>query len=138
MLVDTSVWIDYLRGREAAHTEALDELLCVPGQAQICLYSVLEILQGITDARGQAKMERYLKSVPLLDSSDEWASHVRSAALYAKARSAGFTIRSSFDCLIAQLAIEHNIPLLHNDRDFIAIARIAPKLKHFHFIGKSQ
>jgi predicted nucleic acid-binding protein len=35
----------------------------------------------------------------------------------------GITIGKPVDCMIAAVAIEHDIPLLHNDRDFIPIEK---------------
>ena len=42
--------------------------------------------------------------------------------LYRSLRAKGVTIRNSVDCMIAACCIEHNARLLHNDRDFDAIA----------------
>ena len=39
-----------------------------------------------------------------------------------RGRRRGVTIRNSVDCLIAAVAIEHDIPLLHHDRDVDPIA----------------
>ena len=36
--------------------------------------------------------------------------------------------RSTIDCLIAQIAIEHNLVLLHNNKDFEDLSKIAAKL----------
>jgi predicted nucleic acid-binding protein len=55
--------------------------------------------------------------------------NARSARLFLACRSAGRTPRSSNDCLIARIAIEHELVLLHSDRDFEAIAHVEPKLK---------
>ena len=38
-------------------------------------------------------------------------------------RRRGITIRKSVDCMIAAVAIEHNIPLVHSDRDFDPIEK---------------
>ncbi len=38
------------------------------------------------------------------------------------------TVRSPHDCLIAQIAIEHEVPLLQDDADFERIARVEPRL----------
>jgi len=43
-------------------------------------------------------------------------------------RRAGITIRSSIDCLIARVAIEHGLMLLHDDRDFERISKVVPDL----------
>jgi predicted nucleic acid-binding protein len=44
-------------------------------------------------------------------------------AIYRACRRAGETVRRANDCLIAAIAIRHDLPLLHRDRDFDAIAR---------------
>ena len=46
-------------------------------------------------------------------------------------RKKGLTVRSTVDCMIAQIAIENELLLLHNDRDFEAMAAVAP-LKLFN------
>jgi len=51
------------------------------------------------------------------------------ADLYRRCRAAGVTVRSTVECLIAQLALEHNATLLHSDRDYERIARVEPRLK---------
>ena len=43
---------------------------------------------------------------------------LRSARNYRWLRRRGITVRKTIDCLIATFAIELNIPLLHDDRDF--------------------
>lgn len=47
-------------------------------------------------------------------------------ALYRTARRVGATVRSSVDCVIAACALRHDLVVLHDDRDFDAIARISP------------
>jgi len=49
--------------------------------------------------------------------------------LYARCRWKGITPRSPHDCLIAQLAIENDVELLQDDRDFRLIARVEPALR---------
>jgi predicted nucleic acid-binding protein len=46
------------------------------------------------------------------------------ANIYLRCREAGYTIRSSVDCLIAACAMAHDATLLHNDRDFDHIAEV--------------
>ncbi|MDF2529848.1 MAG: PilT protein domain protein, partial [Gammaproteobacteria bacterium] len=48
---------------------------------------------------------------------------------YFKCRKKGLTIRSTIDCLIAQIAIENDLLLLHNDRDFVSMAGIITDLQ---------
>ena len=48
---------------------------------------------------------------------------LRSAEIYRKLRKKGITIRKPLDCMIASTAIENDIPLLHNDKDFRPIEK---------------
>lgn len=65
----------------------------------------------------------------ILQPRHEVLTYVEAARMYARCRWAGITPRTSIDCLIAQIAIEHDVPLYHDDRDFELIARVAPKLR---------
>ena len=51
------------------------------------------------------------------------ATFIRAAEIFRLLRRKGITVRRSIDCMIAAVATEHEIPLLHNDRDFIPIAK---------------
>jgi predicted nucleic acid-binding protein len=46
--------------------------------------------------------------------------------IYSELRRSGNTVRSPIDCCIAQLGLDHHLTLLHQDRDFEAIAQIRP------------
>ncbi|MEO8372517.1 MAG: PIN domain-containing protein [Candidatus Solibacter sp.] len=48
--------------------------------------------------------------------------YIAAADIYRQGRKRGVTIRSSVDCLIAAIAIEHRVPVWHRDRDYTAIA----------------
>ena len=58
-------------------------------------------------------------------------SYENAAYLYFKCRKAGITPRSSIDLIIAQTAIDNNLLLFHNDKDFVQISKVIPKLKLF-------
>jgi predicted nucleic acid-binding protein len=47
------------------------------------------------------------------------------AELFRLCRRGGETIRSVSDCLVAAIAIRHDVPILHCDKDFDAIARFS-------------
>ena len=51
------------------------------------------------------------------------------ARIYFELRQRGLTVRSTLDCCIAVVALEHDLTLLHNDQGFERIASIRP-LKH--------
>lgn len=131
ILVDTSVWVDFIRNRPLAHVETLARLL--DDKVSVCMAPPIlqEVLQGASMRENQAALERRFHRVPLLDFDDAAVAAVAAARLYLRCRLVGTTPRSGTDCLIACIAIEHDVPLLHNDRDFDAIARVEPRLKLF-------
>lgn len=60
---------------------------------------------------------------------DALETFVTAAQIYRQARTHGLTIRKSTDCLIAAIALEQGALLVHNDRDFLALAQAVPQLK---------
>ncbi|MFM6409235.1 MAG: PIN domain-containing protein, partial [Microcystis sp.] len=46
------------------------------------------------------------------------------ARIYYDLRRQGLTVRSPIDCCIAQAALENDLLLIHNDRDFETIAQV--------------
>jgi len=128
-LVDTSVWVDYLRGTETAQAGALKALLGGEDIVGVAPIVVQELLQGADSEARFEKWRRYFTGLCCYLPVDPLESHVAAARLYQACRQAGRTPRSSNDCLVAQIAIEHDLILLHDDRDFAAIAGIAKGLK---------
>ena len=132
-LVDTSVWVDFLRGSDTLQVASLKRLLGgedIVGVAPIILQ---EVLQGAdSDARFE-KWRKYFEGLCCYTPADPLASHIAAARLYQACRRAGKTPRSSNDCLIARIAIEHSLLLLQNDRDFAIIAASAPALRLYRF-----
>ena len=131
-LVDTSVWIDYLRGDATRPVDALEVLLAgdeIVGTAPII---VQEVLQGADTGERFEKWRLYFGFLMCYPPVDLLGSHIEAARLYQACRRAGKTPRSSNDCLIARIAIEHGLVLLHDDRDFDAIGAVARSLKVFN------
>ena len=127
MLVDSSVWVPFLRGDVTAEVKVLiaaikrrDPIWTAPPILQ-------EVLQGADGPERFARWDRVLGELPMLH-HDARAIARSAARLYARCRWTGITPRSASDCLIAMHAIEARIPLLHRDRDFIAIASVEPNL----------
>ncbi len=123
MIVDTSVWIDFFNGHPSAQAQRLaraiedGESIALPG----LVYT--EILLGL-------KNDREAKRIALLLQAFDWvneptqADYAAAAALYRQCRAKGLTIRSTIDCVIAQLCLRDGLPLLAKDRDFDRIAQI--------------
>jgi predicted nucleic acid-binding protein len=128
--VDSSVWIDHLRGRTTAAASLLAQWLTDDAD-RILVNEVVttELLRGFgkeTDANGLLAALSKLPQAPPLQVEDWWAS----ARIFRLCRSAGFTVRSPMDCLIAAHAIRLQVGLLATDRDFEAIATCTPLALH--------
>ena len=63
---------------------------------------------------------------PIVEAPLETAAFEEAVDLCRLARRAGVTVRSSDDCLIAVCAMRNDLTVLHHDRDFDQLARIAP------------
>lgn len=128
ILVDSTVWIDLLRQRDSARVAASRDLL-TRREAAISFLVYQEVLQGAASPENFLQLRKYFSTLPMLHSGSPIRLHETAAELYARCRWAGVTLRYGFDCLIAQTAIEHDVPLLANDRDFDLIARVEPRLR---------
>jgi predicted nucleic acid-binding protein len=118
IVVDSSVLIDHLRGVPSAQV-ALWQRLVRENDDQILIGDLvlLEVLQGVRDARQAAKVEAALcafETAPMLDPS----LAVAGASHYRHLRSIGITIRKTVDLVIGTFCIARNHMLLHCDRDF--------------------
>ena len=115
-LVDTSVWIDFFSDVKASHVETLDVLLDENQDICICGLILTEILQGIRREKEYSKTKEYLKALVYLPMAQK--TFVKAADIYRTLRKKGITIRKPIDCMIGALALEHDVHLLHNDKDF--------------------
>lgn len=129
MLVDSSVWIDFLRGMDTAEVRTLATALQGGDAVWLAPPVLQEVLQGAESAERFTKWQRSIGELPMLFHPDQRALSRDAAKLYARCRWRGVTPRSANDCLIAQYAIHAGVPLLHHDRDFPAIAAVEPRLK---------
>ncbi len=127
ILVDSSVWIDWLRGvdtdavRFVQQREDSDELALTQ-----MIY--LEVLQGVRLDRQFDLTRDVLGAQTILEPLHSIETFEAAAQLYRSARKRGLTIRKSTDCLIAAIALEHSALLVHNDRDFLALAQVTSQL----------
>ncbi len=90
----------------------------------------LELLQGSLNEQEWILLSTYLEVqdyIELIPSS--WQSAAR---IYYDLRRQGPTVRSPIDCCIAQAALENDLLLVHNDRDFETIAQVR-SLQHLRF-----
>jgi len=116
VIVDTSVWIDFLNRRSTPETLWLRG---GRGGSAIGLTTLVlvEVLQGIRFDRRFREAESHFRRLPVFDGSS-WQVAVQSAENYRRLRGLGVTIRSTVDCLIATFCIENGHQLLHCDGDY--------------------
>ncbi len=130
ILVDTSVLIDFLRGIDNKSTRKFKKVLTQKIPFGITSVIFQEILQGAKSEQEYSTLKTYLETQRFFYPLHAVDSFAQAAKLYLACRKKGITVRSTIDCLIAQIAIEHNLLLLHNDSDFEAIAKVA-RLKFY-------
>ena len=119
-IVDTTVWIDFFGGTDTPEVRALQRMIDAAEDVCVCGVILTEVLQGIREDRDYAEASAAFASFLFLPMTQR--TFIRAADLYRMLRRSGITIRNAVDCMIASVAIEHDIPLLHNDRDFDPIA----------------
>lgn len=125
ILVDTSVWIDFLRGENSVHRETLHRL--IEDEEDVCVTEIIltEILQGIKSDKDFRKLKDYLLEFPIY-SPKGTETYLKAAQIYRDCRKKGKTVRKTVDCVIAAIAIENNLNLFHKDSDFNLIASCTP------------
>lgn len=127
ILIDSSVWIDWLRG---ADTDAVRFIQQREGHEELAITQMiyLEVLQGIRSDEQFVLTRQVLGAQTILEPLDALETFEAAAQLYRQARQRGLTIRKSTDCLIAAIALEQGAMLVHNDRDFLALAKATAQL----------
>ncbi len=121
IVVDSSVWIDFLNGRNAPHVRRLraalgtDEVMV--GDLMLC-----EVLQGLDSERAAQEIEALLRRFEIVPMAGD-AIAVAAARNFRSLRRRGITVRKTIDLLIGTWCIENRRPLLHNDSDFHPMAR---------------
>jgi hypothetical protein len=122
ILVDTSVWIDFLRSADSVQRHVLRRL--IEEDEDICITGIIltEILQGVRHDKHFQKVKDYLLEFPLYNPKGI-ETYISAAALYRRCRRRGKTVKRTIDCLIAAICIENKLTLLHKDSDFDQIAK---------------
>jgi len=116
IVVDTSVWIDYVNGVRTAQTDILDKALQESRVVTGDLIMV-EFLQGFRDNKQFQIAKKLMDSLEYYDFVGKEMA-VKAAENFRLLRKQGVAVRKTIDVLIATFCIEHGFELLHNDRDF--------------------
>lgn len=122
MIVDTSAWVEYLRGTGSSAHHTLREAIQADAPLATPTPVIMELLAGCGPDEAVVAIQRMLARFEILDTEGlpdfEDAAHV-----YRACRRGGETPRSMVDCLIAAVAVRERRPLLTVDRDFAVIAQ---------------
>jgi predicted nucleic acid-binding protein len=121
VIVDTTVWIDYLRGTNNDEVRWLDREL----QSQrlgLTDLILCEVLQGIRERRNFERVREDLLKFHVFETGGVDLA-IAAARNYLSLRRSGYTIRRTIDCFIATFCLEHRHALLHRDRDFDAFEK---------------
>jgi len=118
ILVDSSVWIDFLSSRPGPGGQELRRLIEDSAPVAITGIVVTEVLQGLR--REVQPIEAYLSLFDLLESSG-FATYRNAAVLFRLARSKGVSLTTT-DALIATIAVENGAEVFSLDRDFVRMA----------------
>ena len=124
VIADSSAWIEFIRGTGSAADRGVEAALR-ERTLRVTEPVLLELLEGARDRDEWDDVHRLMLScefVPV-NSPGDW---VDAAALQRRMRLAGRTIAGAHDCLIAVVAMRLDAAVLHKDRDFDAIAEVAP------------
>lgn len=120
IVVDSSVWIDNIRGAAGDHVRMLGEIH--PNSILIGDLVLTEVLQGARNDEHAAKLLREFQQFPIVDMlSADLAPLV--ARNFRRLRSLGITIRKTTDLIIGTFCIENDHDLLQNDRDYLPMGR---------------
>ena len=121
IVVDSSVWIDFLNGRNAIHVQRLRTMLgadeIIVGDLMLC-----EVLQGLGSERAAREVESLLRRFEIVLMGGDTIA-IAAARNFRYLRRHGITIRKTIDLLIGTWCIENRRPLLHNDTDFHSMGR---------------
>lgn len=128
VLVDTSVWIEYFRDTGVPGTAFLQKSADSDGAFRTCGPVIMEVLAGARNDDDLATMTSILsRGHGILTQPEHFDG---AASLYRACRAQGITVRSMIDCLIATIAMDEDVEVLHHDRDFGAIAQVIPLRIH--------
>ena len=118
-LVDTSAWIEFLRDPVSPIGDRVAELMN-DDIAAVCEAVQMEVFAGARNDQHLVHLRGVLSGATIIPIQP--SDYYDAAILYRACRRNGITIRSQIDCLIAAVAIRAQIPILHNDSDFTALA----------------
>ena len=123
IVVDTTVWIDFLEARGTPYHLHLRELIRDDAPLALTNLVYCEVLQGIVEDRAFRRTREILRAYPILHGRG-LDTFEQAAQIFRACRRRGFTVRNTVDCIIAATCLEVGAELYQNDREFETIARV--------------
>jgi predicted nucleic acid-binding protein len=116
ILVDSSVWVDYLRGTSTPQADKLDALL---GTVPLAVGDLIltEVLQGCGTDKEFNEVRRLLLNLTVVPLGGQDVA-IEAARSHRRLRAMGVTVRKTIDTVIATRCVVDKLELLHSDRDF--------------------
>jgi predicted nucleic acid-binding protein len=132
LLIDTSLWVAIYRDPSGSAARRLQTEIGTDAIV-FCQFIRAELLQGCRDDNEWNRSLEHLDAQNYLEMGpDGWT---KAARIYFDLRQQGTTVRSTLDCCIAVVALEHDLTVLHDDQDFERIAHVRPlKHKRIHLV----
>ena len=121
IIVDTSVWIDFFAGKHTKNTDFLQTIIGESEDICICGLIMTEVLQGFKIEKEYEKVKNIFSGLIYLPITKNM--FVSAASIYRTIRKHGETVRSPIDCIISAICIEHEVKILHKDKDYDVIAK---------------
>jgi predicted nucleic acid-binding protein len=120
ILVDTSVWIDFLGPSPSLAGAELRRMISEAEPFALAGIVVTEISQGLK--RDVSRIEHYLSQWEMLEPRG-FSTYREAASIFRTARAKGVAVTTT-DALIAAIASEYDAALFTLDKDFNRIAGI--------------
>ena len=124
VLVDSTVWIDLLNGKQTEQTQKLKGFLQNEEEVCYCGFVMTEVLQGVRSEKERFTVRQQFDNLIYL--ADDRSTFELGATIYRELRRRGTTVRSTIDCLISAVVIQQGVNFLENDRDYKFIDRHFP------------
>ena len=118
VIVDTTVWVDYLRGEQNSQVDWLHR---EKDRQRLGLTDLIlcEVLQGVRGDAAFASVHEELSHFEIFEPGGVELA-IAAARNFRKLRQRGLTVRKTIDCLIATFCLRERHLLLHRDRDYDA------------------
>lgn len=124
ILADTSAWVEFDRATGSPVDRRLTDLV---GRGGLCVTEpvLAEVAAGARTDEREVALRRLLGTCDLVrfDAVADFDGAVR---IYRQCRQAGITPRGLMDCMIAAVAMRHDVAVLAADVDLTRIAAVVP------------